>query len=109
LAVLRALAESRDVHLFLMHPSPALWEKVAAAGPPPSLRRRPDSTAANRLLASWGHDVRELQVVLGGDGVDHHHPTEHGGDTLLDRLPADVRGDRRAGGPGAAPPRGRPR
>ena len=31
LNVLRALAEHRDVHLFLLHPSPALWAKVAAA------------------------------------------------------------------------------
>ena len=30
LHVLRALAEHRDVHLFLLHPSPALWERIAA-------------------------------------------------------------------------------
>ena len=29
LQVLQALAEQRDVHLFLLHPSPSLWEKVA--------------------------------------------------------------------------------
>jgi exodeoxyribonuclease V gamma subunit len=96
LAVLRALAEAREVHLFLLHPSPALWEKVASAPPPASPRRRPDSTAANRLLASWGHDVRELQLVLGREGVvDHHHPTEQAEDTLLRRIQADVRADRR--------------
>ena len=33
LHVLRALAEHRDVHLFLLHPSPALWERIAAAAP----------------------------------------------------------------------------
>ena len=32
LHVLRALAEHRDVHLFLLHPSPALWERIAASG-----------------------------------------------------------------------------
>ena len=38
LAVLRALAAARDVHLFLLHPSPVLWEEIAAAraGLPPS-------------------------------------------------------------------------
>ena len=37
LDVLRALAAARDVHLFLLHPSPALWERVA--GHPPVTRR----------------------------------------------------------------------
>src|SRR3954447_7736415 len=56
LHVLRALAEHRDVHLFLLHPSPTLWEKVAASGERPVIRRE-DKTARlpeNRLLASWG-------------------------------------------------------
>ena len=48
----------------------------------PVVRRRDDATAtlpANRLLASWGHDARELQLVLAGAGehADHHHPVEH--------------------------------
>ena len=33
LAVLRALAAQRDVHLFLLHPSPVLWEEIAAVRP----------------------------------------------------------------------------
>jgi exodeoxyribonuclease V gamma subunit len=32
LEVLRALAHGRDVHLFLLHPSPALWSTIAAFG-----------------------------------------------------------------------------
>ncbi|HEX4009683.1 MAG TPA: exodeoxyribonuclease V subunit gamma [Solirubrobacteraceae bacterium] len=67
LRVLRALAAGREVHLFLLHPSPALWEAVAAAGTPPDLRRAVDPTAglaANRLLASWGRDAREMELVL---------------------------------------------
>jgi exodeoxyribonuclease V gamma subunit len=91
--VLRALASGRDVHLFALHPSPALWEKVA--GTPTVTRRREDPTAAlpeNQLLASWGHDSRELQLLL-GDHVDHHHPTATGGDSLLHRLQAGVRND----------------
>ena len=101
LAVLRALAAQRDVHLFLLHPSPLLWEEIAAArtGLPPVVRRTGDPTAtlpANRLLASWGRDARELQLVVGaGDEQgDHHHPVEHGGATLLEQIQADVRGDR---------------
>ena len=91
--VLEALAAGRDVHLFVLHPSPALWEKVA--GRPKALRRREDETAAlpqNRLLASWGHDSRELQLVL-DEYADHHHPVETAGDSLLHRLQAGVRDD----------------
>ena len=45
LDVLGALATGRDVHLFLLHPSPALWEKLAGyrapAGPPTCGGSRP--------------------------------------------------------------------
>ena len=101
LDVLRALAADRDVHLFLLHPSPTLWERIAHTTKrrPPITRRNEDATAtlsANRLLASWGHDARELQLVVGSadDYVDHHHPIESDVDTLLARIQADVRGDR---------------
>ncbi len=118
LAVLRALALHRDVHLFLLHPSPVLWRRIdeqtgsRAAVPP----RAADPTAAlpaNPLLMSWGRDTREMQLVLtaddgDGDGglrlADHHHPIEalpgQSGEalrettTLLQRIQADVRGDR---------------
>jgi exodeoxyribonuclease V gamma subunit len=97
LNVLRALAVGRDVHVFMLHPSPALWERVAEEGMR-VVRRREDPTAAlpaNRLLASWGQDSREMQLVLGGsEHVDHHHPVEHGAGTLLAHLQADVRADR---------------
>ncbi len=106
LDVLRALAAGRDVHVFVLHPSPALWAAVAAetSGGPAVVRRAVDPTArlpANRLLASWGHDARELQLVLGaaGEHVEHHHPVEQGEDTLLARIQADVRADRSPPGP----------
>ncbi|MGI8439425.1 MAG: exodeoxyribonuclease V subunit gamma, partial [Thermoleophilaceae bacterium] len=106
LQVLRALSAGRDVHLFLLHPSPALWERVAEATQhgPPVTRRRDDPTATlpdHRLLASWGQDSRELQLVVGaaGDYVDDHRPVEHHGNTLLARLQADVRADRSPPGP----------
>ncbi len=100
LAILRALGAARDVHLLLLHPSPALWEAIA--GRPPVMRRAGDPTAAlpaNRLLASWGQDARELQLVLGGAGTDRHHAVAPPPDTLLGRLQADVRADRRPPGP----------
>jgi exodeoxyribonuclease V gamma subunit len=94
LQVLRALAAYRDVHLFLLHPSPALWEKVAGAR---VVRRTGDPTRAlpaNRLLASWGQDARELQLVMSeAADADHHHPTQQREDTLLARLQAAVRAD----------------
>src|SRR4051794_25567 len=94
LRVLRALAAHRDIHLFLLHPSPALWEKVGRA--PRAVRRADDVTAAlaeNRLLASWGQDSRELQLVL-GEHTSHHHAVNADASTLLRRLQRDVREDR---------------
>ncbi|HVM15555.1 MAG TPA: exodeoxyribonuclease V subunit gamma [Egibacteraceae bacterium] len=106
LDVLRAVAADRDVHLFLLHPSPALWDRVAAATGQTSRRvRRPaDPTAGlarNPLLATWGRDAREMQLVLTfGDGhVDRHHPLDEEPATLLGRLQADVHADRVPPGP----------
>jgi exodeoxyribonuclease V gamma subunit len=106
LHVLRALAGGRDVHLFLLHPSPALWQRIAENEPEqaPAVRRSEDLTAtvaANRLLASWGQDAREMQLVLAGpdDRADHHHRVDHRDDTLLAQIQADVRADRPPPGP----------
>jgi exodeoxyribonuclease V gamma subunit len=96
LEVLDALAAHRDVHLFLLHPSPALWERLKAH--PPVVRRKDDDTAtvpANPLLASWGHDSRELQLMLSGNYADHRHAAARATDTLLARVQRDVREDRR--------------
>ena len=98
LEVLRALAAHRDVHLFLLHPSPALWKRIADLGVHVT-RRAEDPTIdlpRNRLLASWGQDSRELQLVLGPDVTSHEHPVEHRQDTLLARVQAAVREDRPA-------------
>jgi exodeoxyribonuclease V gamma subunit len=101
LEVLAALADRRDVHVFLLHPSPEQWKAVAdaTAGRPPIVRRADDTTAglpANRLLGSWGHDAREMQLVFGsgGEHADHHHPLAQDSETLLARIQADVRADR---------------
>ncbi len=102
---LRALSVGRDVHLFLLHPSPALWARMAEAtggGRPRIVRRRDDYTASiprNPLLASWGQDAREMQLLLTpGDGdpviADDHRPMEANAASLLQRIQADIRADR---------------
>ena len=99
---LAVLAGGRDVHLFLLHPSPALWqavsESLAAGGPIVMRSQDPTSNLPdNRLLASWGADARELQLVVDATGeyADHHEALdEDGDDTLLRRIQADVRVDR---------------
>ena len=102
LDVLRALAAQRDVHLFLLHPSPTLWERVAGGKLPVSaiLRRADDPTvelATNPLLRSWGRDSREMQLVLTAGhhpAVDDHRPlVPTDPTTLLHRVQHAVRRD----------------
>jgi exodeoxyribonuclease V gamma subunit len=102
LQILSSLARGRHVHLFLLHPSPALWEAVTAATdlapPSPALRRGDDPTAGlprNRLLASWGRDAREMQLTLEGAGVDadHHHGGLPATTTLLGRIQSAIATD----------------
>jgi exodeoxyribonuclease V gamma subunit len=104
LQILAAIARERDVHLFAMHPSPNLWAALQHERTAPTARRRDDTTAAtprNRLLASWGQDSRELQIVLQSEGTheDHHHPTQTTTGTLLGRLQSDIRDDSTPAGP----------
>ena len=103
LLVLSTLAEHRDVHLWLAHPSPTLWASVQAApdrnglGAPYVLRRAGDSTEAlvrHRLLAYLGRDVRELQLALGSI-TPHATDLQHGAlepsqQTLLGWLQSDI-------------------
>ena len=102
LDVLEAMAAHRDVHLFLLHPSPALWDRLEGSVGPSSrtVLRSQDPTAGeahNPLLSSWGRDAREMQLVLGG-AITHAAPApaELGGGprTLLQRIQDDVRADR---------------
>jgi exodeoxyribonuclease V gamma subunit len=108
LDVLKAIAAHRDVHLFLLHPSAALWEALAAKvrRPPAGLLRQDDPTARlprNPLLRSWGRDAREMQLVLASHGVTGgtHRPVDIGllPRTLLGRIQADIRADRPPPGP----------
>ena len=107
LEVLEAMAVGRDVHLFLLHPSGVLWDRVAASPVPARPARSEDPTrraAAHPLLRSWGRDAREMQLVLAGRGVSggtEYPVPEADRPTLLQRLQADIRADR--------PPVGAPR
>ncbi len=101
--VLGALATQRDVHLHLLHPSPALWREIAALdhvrGIVPRREDLTEGTARNPLLGTWGRDARELQLVLSGAARarDHHIDAEEDDraePTLLERLQADVRANR---------------
>ena len=99
LEVLDGLAEHRDVHLWLPHPSPALWEQLEGLVHGGFRRDDPTVTAAvHPLLASLGRDARELQLVL--NTVDHqdvHHPLPARPDTLLGRLQNNIRDDHTTG------------
>lgn len=99
--VLSALAEHRDVHVWLVHPSPAMWATLDAVDPAPdAARRTADSSAlavAHPLLAALGRDARELQqrVRRMGPAIDVHHPgdDETTSSTVLSRLQAGIRAD----------------
>jgi exodeoxyribonuclease V gamma subunit len=121
LDVVMALASARDVHLFLLHPSPVLWGRIEAlpevssdgSGRSGRLRRRDDGTAAlarNPLLASWGRDAREMQLVLSaaapaGTWTGWHRPVTAPAatPTLLELVQEDVRRDREPPGIPADP------
>ncbi|MFC6851405.1 exodeoxyribonuclease V subunit gamma [Aquipuribacter hungaricus] len=108
LDVMAALAEHREVHLWLHHASPALWEHVAGSGP--VVRRADDNTGTslgNPLLASLSRDLRELQHLLGAHVPDHadvHHPSGRAGSDLLSRLREDLALDRVPADPPALDP-----
>lgn len=105
LRVVRAVATAREVHLFVLHPSPVLWSEVEAAVGVTAgvLLRRDDPTAGfvrHPLLASWGRDACEMQLVLGaGRQVDGDAATVPGSPSdLLSRLQADIRANRAPAG-----------
>lgn len=92
LRVLRALAEHRDVHLWLVHPSPALWETVAGHDDGGTLRADVPTFARHPLLASTARDAVELQLRLAGGEVAHHATTSPP-PTLLGALQSALRAD----------------
>lgn len=71
-ALLGALAEHRDVHLWLPQPSLALWNDLRGVG---GVVAREDDHSSDRvghpLLASLGRDTRELRRTLDLPADDH--------------------------------------
>ncbi|HET7476532.1 MAG TPA: exodeoxyribonuclease V subunit gamma [Dermatophilaceae bacterium] len=114
LSVLAAVAAHREVHLWLTHPSPALWRKMTTelgSRLPAPMSRSADPTvelAANRLLGYLGRDCRELQVRFATTPVaqhDHHHPAAAAPvpDSLLALVQTDIITDRPARQPAERP------
>ena len=100
LMTLAALSEHRDVHLWVPHPGPGLWDAVAATEAPAELRRAEAADLvdlSHPLLASLSADVRELQqrlqihVPAAATAV---HDAPSGSSTLLDRLKGGLASDR---------------
>jgi exodeoxyribonuclease V gamma subunit len=102
--VLDALAEHREVHLWLPHPSHALWDRVSASPSAVTLRREDPTGDLPRhpLLGSCGRDARELQVRLSAGtapAADVYLPPSGGNPgTLLGALQRDLREDRAPAG-----------
>lgn len=102
LAVLTALAEHREVHLWLAHPSPAMWTALAEAMGTPQrggvAPRSADHTADlvhHPLLSGLARDVRELQQRLNPLLHNESHlPAEPAAITLLGAVQTAVRDDR---------------
>ena len=101
LEVLEAVAARRDVHLYLLHPSPVLWRDTAALldGSPTGSRlaRVADPTLAvprHPFLRSWARESRELQTVLAArnhTGRTSATRSGPGSPTVLQRLQQDIR------------------
>lgn len=109
LTVLRALADHRDVHLWITHPSPQWWdavgeaERAAAVGTARTSLRAPVRRAPQRLrpghllIRGLGRDVTDLQrrlVPLIDLDRLHVDPDRVDRGTLLSRLQADIWADR---------------
>jgi exodeoxyribonuclease V gamma subunit len=91
--LLTALATHHDLHLWLPHPSDALWRALAdQRGPVP---RRTDTShhiAEHPLLATLGRDLRELERSIPADPhIDEYLDCAAESDTLLGWLQADIR------------------
>ncbi|MEX1178248.1 MAG: exodeoxyribonuclease V subunit gamma [Nitriliruptor sp.] len=88
--------DGRDVHVFLLHPSPALWRRTAERLAERGLGAAVPATAATALptrdsdptrdlprdplLTAWARDTRELQVVVSTTSAQHHDAAAPGTD-----------------------------
>ncbi|RDH77080.1 exodeoxyribonuclease V subunit gamma [Mycolicibacterium moriokaense] len=92
--LLDALSTHHDLHLWLPHPSDALWQSLADVHG--QLPRRADTShrrAGHPLLATLGRDLRELQRGLPPDPQTDEYlprPADDHPDTLLGWLQSDI-------------------
>ncbi|OBK14525.1 exodeoxyribonuclease V subunit gamma [Mycobacterium asiaticum] len=99
--LLDALAVHHELHLWLPHPSDALWQSLAPIHG--AVPRREDTShrqVGNPLLATLGRDLRELQRSLPADSAtDEALPEARRPATLLGWLQSDLAANsvRRAG------------
>jgi len=96
LQVLEAVAVEREVHLYLLSPSSALWEATSRLDVSAAVMRDDDPAeplAAHPLLASWGRDSRELQLALqrAGHGAGKQAPPAANEGSVLGRIQTDIR------------------
>lgn len=101
LQVLVALGEQREVTLYVLHPSPALWQAVTPGRVVlPNRSQDPSRNLARHpLLRAWGRDARELQSVLAGAGIsgDASADSRREPPTLLSNLTADIQANAEPG------------
>nr|WP_064570115.1 exodeoxyribonuclease V subunit gamma [Gordonia sp. LAM0048] len=98
-----AAAVHHDVHLFVPHPSPRLWEELGALvdadageGVPPRRGERELPELRNPLLAGLSRDLQELQLRLAPivDRDLHHAPRQPVvADTALHAVQSGIRDD----------------
>ncbi|MDM4138830.1 MULTISPECIES: exodeoxyribonuclease V subunit gamma [Mycobacterium] len=90
--LLEAVAAHHELHLWLPHPSDALWR--ALAGAHGAIPRRDDVShraVSHPLLATLGRDLRELQRSLPADAATDDYLVGHvRPDTLLGWLQSDI-------------------
>ncbi|MGE2736009.1 exodeoxyribonuclease V subunit gamma [Mycolicibacterium vaccae] len=93
--LLCALATHHDLHLWLPHPSDALWTRLRSVhGPVPRRADRTHRDVGHPLLATLGRDLRELQRALPADpATDECLGAAERPDTLLGWLQSDLAAD----------------
>ena len=100
LRVLGALAATRDVHLFTLHPSPVLWERLrnTLGADRPSRATIPPRTSPRTGCSPPGATTpaRCSSSLATAAHADHHHPIADAAPARCSaRLQSDVRADRR--------------
>ena len=93
-ALLRALGEVREVHLWLPQASPVLWDALEPTAREGQVARAVDGSArlvGHPLLSSLGRDSRELRRTLGPLTASPVTAAHAPGDTLLGWLQHDLR------------------